>query len=221
MKKQKSEHLLALVKAGLSAVPIVGGPIASLIGDYVPTATQRSIDRMIAYLTETLNALGERVDADCVDKDEFTDHFKSAYLSTVRTTRDEKIRMASAVIANALLKPGDPDKFPYSELDHLSRAVDELSIGAVEVLGAVYDLAIPAGAPRDPRRSYRIDFRQIRAGVSYEPFFLLGLIEELRAKNLIHQWSLPTAREPEYDNYPFELTPLGIRFVERLLRWRP
>ena len=43
--KPKTEHALALIKAGISTVPIVGGAIGSLIGDYVPTATQKSIDQ--------------------------------------------------------------------------------------------------------------------------------------------------------------------------------
>ncbi|MCK4639886.1 MAG: hypothetical protein KAU06_00985 [Candidatus Marinimicrobia bacterium] len=219
MKKQKSEHALAIIKAGISAVPVVGGPIASLIGDYVPTATQQSIEGMIAYLVEYLERLRDRIDTVVISKDEFTDHFKSAYLCVVRTTRGEKIRAASAVIANALLKPGDPDKFSYSELDHLARAVDELSVGVIHVLGVVYDRALPAADQRQPEKSYRIDFHQIRVDLSYEPSLLLGLLEELRAKNLVHQWALPSVREPEYGNYPFELTPLGVRFVERLLRW--
>lgn len=32
--KKRFEHFLAITKAGISAIPVVGGPIASLIGDY-------------------------------------------------------------------------------------------------------------------------------------------------------------------------------------------
>ena len=51
-KKTKSDHALAVVKAGISAVPFVGGSIASLIGDYVPSATQRSIEIAIEILKQ-------------------------------------------------------------------------------------------------------------------------------------------------------------------------
>jgi hypothetical protein len=45
MKKTAGDHALAVIKAGLNAVPVVGGSIASLIGDYIPTATQKTIER--------------------------------------------------------------------------------------------------------------------------------------------------------------------------------
>ena len=36
------DHALAAAKAALNFVPVVGGSIASLISDYVPTAQQRA-----------------------------------------------------------------------------------------------------------------------------------------------------------------------------------
>jgi hypothetical protein len=40
--KSKTDHVLAVFKAGLNAVPVVvGGSVASLIGDYEPTSTQK------------------------------------------------------------------------------------------------------------------------------------------------------------------------------------
>jgi hypothetical protein len=34
------DHALTLKKAGPNLIPVVGGALASLIGDYVPTSTQ-------------------------------------------------------------------------------------------------------------------------------------------------------------------------------------
>jgi len=53
-KKTKSDHALAIIKAGLSTVPYIGGAIASLIEDYVPSATQRSIETAIEILKQKL-----------------------------------------------------------------------------------------------------------------------------------------------------------------------
>ena len=92
MKKNKSDHTLALVKAGLSAVPVVGGSIASLVGDYIPTATQKSTDRALELLQNRLEELAERIDVKAVNRDDFAELFKSCYLTIVRSHRDEKLR---------------------------------------------------------------------------------------------------------------------------------
>ena len=57
MGKEASDHALAAIKASISLVPYVGGAIASLIGDYVPSATQRSLNAAIAELKSRLEEL--------------------------------------------------------------------------------------------------------------------------------------------------------------------
>jgi len=90
--KEPRDHILAVCKAGISAVPVVGGPIASLIGDYIPTATQKIVRESIDMLGKRLEELGDRVDAEYVNKDEFAELFKSCYLILIRTHQEEKRR---------------------------------------------------------------------------------------------------------------------------------
>lgn len=123
-------------------MPVVGGSIASLIGDYVPLSTQRSIEKTTELLKQKLTALEGRIDTEAVNKDEFSDLFKSCYLVVVRTTQEEKLRAASGILANLFLKPGDPEKLSYSELDHFVRCLDGLSIGAIVTLGTVNSLVV-------------------------------------------------------------------------------
>ena len=115
MAKTKGEHALAMVKAGISAVPIVGGSIASLISDYVPTATQSTVDEAIEMLSGRLERLGDRIDAESLDKDEFSELFKSSYYTIVRTHQDDKLRAATHIITNALLRDGDVEKLPFAK----------------------------------------------------------------------------------------------------------
>src|SRR5580704_15764288 len=114
-----SDHTLAVVKEAVNLVPVVGGAIASLISDYVPSATRRSIDHGMVLLGERLKIVEDRIDPDAINKDEFAELFKSCYLVFIRTHQEEKLRAAAAIIANLVLKPGDPEKVPYEELDHL------------------------------------------------------------------------------------------------------
>ena len=206
-----SDHALAVIKAALNLVPAVGGALASLIGDYVPSATQRSITHAVELLGDQLTALEGRIDPEAVNKDEFAELFKSCYLIIVRTHQEEKLRAAAAILANLLLKPGDPAKASYEELDHLVRCLDALSIGAITFLGAVRHVT------RSSRSNNRVDFSNISSRFpQMDAPLLMSLAKELDALNLIHITE-PTIQVPEYGNYGIQLTPIGARFVERFI----
>ena len=207
------DHALAVVKAGLSFIPYVGGALASLVGDYIPTSTQRAVDRAIVLLGEKLDALGARIDVESVDKEDFSELFKSCYLVIVRTNREEKLRAAIAILANILLRPGDPSKSSYEELDHLIRCIDTLSIGAISVLGAARRIAAAEG--QGENRSFQ--FVQL-CGVfpAIDASLLMSFVSELRALNLLRVQE-GVIRTPDYSEVLIELTPIGQRLVERFI----
>lgn len=222
MKKSVSDHALAIVKAGISVVPICGGPLASLIGDYVPTATQRSIERAMELLGERLASLGDRLDIESVKKDEFSELFKSCYLSIVRTHQEEKLRAATSLIANMLLKNGDPDKLSYRELDHYARCVDSLSIGAIDVLAKTYSMLdrkrSQTGRPNvrwDQLIQERFSVQILSRQTGFSPDLVMGLLSELNALYLVHLLDRPGERTPDFG---VQLTDLGVKFVVHLLQ---
>jgi len=217
-KKTKPDHALAIIKAGVSAVPYIGGAIASLIGDYVPSATQRSIETAIEILKQKLEQISDRINPDTVNKDEFAELFKSCYLSIVRTQQRQKLNAAANLLANILLRDGDPEKLPYTELDHFARCLETLSIGAIEVLGHTVNLARKSKPEQYRVDPFRFDFEQLQDRMpKTDAFLLMGLVGELNSANLIHLAGAPTIATPAYANYPIQLTPLGVRFCERLL----
>ena len=213
-----SDHALIAIKAALNAVPYVGGAVASLIGDYVPLSTQRSIDRTTKLLQERLTKLEGRLDAESVNKDEFSDLFKSCYLVVVRTTQEEKLRAAAAILANLLLKPGDSEKASYTELDHFVRCLDALSVGAIAALGAARGIVQNANVRPDHHGDQSFSFEQLqRQFPQMEPALLMGLVGELNAFNLLRAEGRPSIPTSQYGNYPLSLTPLGSRLVQRFL----
>ncbi len=218
MAKTKSDHALAVVKAAVSAIPGVGGSLASLIGDYIPSSTERSIERTLEMLQERLERLEERVDTEGLNKDEFSELFKSCYLIIVRTHQESKLRAAANLITNILLKPGDPVKLSYTVLDHFVRCLDALSIGAIETLGKALSIAERDRDKNSLKESIRINFEDLqRDSPETEPALLMGLVGELNSFNLVHLSGAPSVRTPDYANYPIEFTPLGGQFVKYIL----
>jgi hypothetical protein len=217
MQKTASDHTLAIIKAGLSAVPVVGGVVASLIGDYIPTATQRSVEIAIDELGQRISYLENRLDPDAVDRDQFSELFKSCYLIIIRTHQSSKRRGAVALITNIMLRAGDPDKLTYTELDHYVHCLDVLSVGAIEILGQAVAITRAANFSRLGTESFGFSVRDLRGRVPrIEKSLLMGLVGELNALNLVHI-GVPTTRIEQYGNYPLELTPLGGKFAVRLL----
>ena len=218
MEKTRGEHALAILKAGINAVPLVGGAIASLIGDYIPTATQQTIEKTLKDVSERVEALGNRIDPSAVNKDEFAELFKTTYLVIMRTHNEAKLKGAANLIVNILLRPGDAEKLSYTELDHYARCLDQLSAGAIQVLAHAVALAEHNEPGHLTERSVRINFDdlQARAG-AVSSSLLMGLVGELDSCNLIHRAGVPSIRTPDYANYALEVTPLGARFARRLL----
>ena len=216
MGKIAKDHIMSLVKAGISGVPIIGGSIASLISDYVPTHTQNAIERTLVLLGERLGQLEGRIDADAVQKDEFAELFKSCYLIVVRTHRESKLRASSNLIVNILLRKGDPEKLSYTELDHYVHCMENLSSGAIEVLAVVYH--IPTRTGGNSIEQIRHNFSDIQLQLTnVEPSLLMGLIRELDAANLLHLPGAPGIPTKDYGNYPIQLTRVGAKFVQYIL----
>lgn len=209
------DHALAVIKAAINLVPF-GGALASLIGDYMPTYRERTTEKSLMFLNDQLRLLEGRIDIEAVNKDEFSELFNSCYLIIARTHHEEKLRAAAALLANLLLRPGDPAKVPYEELDHLVRCLDALSIGAIAVLGATRQLT--TSHPSSQTMRIRIEFSQLRQQKfpQMEASLLMSLVSELNALNLLIL-DIPPIKISEYGNYALELSPIGKRFVEQFI----
>ncbi len=211
----KRDHILAVIKAGLNAVPVLGGSIASLIGDYIPSSTQNQLEQATHLLAARLTELESRIDVSAADKEQFAELFKSAYLILIRSHHLERNRAAIELIANCLLAPNDIDKVPYDELDHFARCLDNLSIGAIRILVACVNIA----AQKDPSMTAQ-GYRQFNVaeldGLAPD-HLVMGLVSELNSLHLVHILGTPPIRIQGYANYPLELTMLGSRFVKYVL----
>lgn len=217
--KKPGDHALIVFKAAVSAVPYVGSSIAGLINDYIPSATERAFEEASGYFKARLDQLEERIDPEAVNRDDFSEMFKTCMVTVARTHRSEKLRAASALLSNVLLKDGDAEKLSFTELDHFARCLETLSIGALRVLGEA--IAIVGRTKRDPIRSQiaALQFVQLKTRISdWAPDLVLGLVAELNAAHLLNVNSQqPQVFAPGMGNFRIEVTPLGFDFSFRIL----
>jgi hypothetical protein len=213
--KKASDHILSLVKAGLNLDPYgVGGMLSSLIGDYLPSSTERSVKELARHLVEEIKRIDSRIDSGEIDQDEFTELFKSAYLVAVRTHRQEKIHGAAHLLANLLLKKGDPEKLSYTELDHFVRAIDALSHGALHVHGVLVRFALSEESRGQAKPFFHMTLGHLGSVVGGEDLSLLSsLLRELAS------WGFTEVRVPQVNSddltmHTVVLTDMGKRFAK-------
>lgn len=204
--------VLAILKSEIKALPEFGGPIARLI-DEVRPGTQRSVERTMLLLEQRLSSFGNRADPAQVNNEEFAELFKSCCFVVMRTHREEKLRAAANILANLMLRTGDPEKSSYEELDHLVRCLDALSTGAISVLGAVR--LFVHGAPAGIRGN--IHLPQLRNALpSIDPSLFMSLVSELRGLNLVRVQE-GGIRLVDDSQVLIELTQIGERFARRFI----
>jgi hypothetical protein len=209
------DHALAIIKAGLNLDPFgVGGAISSLIGDYVPTSRQRSLEEAVRNFSEKVADIANRIKPDAINKEEFAELYGQFEALAQKTNREEKLRAAANILANSLLPAGDQHRSPFDELDHLMHCVDALSSGAIAVLGA----AIQVLAQRQGRSgNLRFQFAELRQKLpDGDPNVIFGCAIELRSLNLL-QISEALVGGPNPENHGYEVTPVGLRLAQRFI----
>jgi hypothetical protein len=165
-------------------------------------------------MTAKIADIEGRIKIDAISKDEFAELYNKFRAAAARTNREEKLRTAANIVANALLPANDPQRSPFDELDHLMHCVDTLSSGAIAVLGA----SIQARTPRHASRGDTpFNFSALRQKLpDHDPDLLFSLASELRGLNLLHITE-GVIQSSNYEAYQFRVTPMGSRFAERFI----
>ena len=213
MSQSKRDHALAAFKAAVNLVPLVGGSVASLIDDYVPTSKQKAIDQGWQLFSARIESLETRINSESANKEDFAELFQRFEDVISRTNRREKLEAAANILTNVLLKPNDPAKSPFEELDHLMHCVDKLSSGAITILGAVRTLP-PQG--QLGIHSFSAVWRQLP---QIEQSLLMSLLMELHSLNLVRVTE-GAVGTPDWQHVSVQLTLVGQRFAERFIEGR-
>jgi hypothetical protein len=117
------DNSLAVSLAGLNAVPVIGGAIATMISELVPRRKQERIVNFVKALREDLEADRARVDREFVRTDDF-DRMVEDVLDRVQTVRNEdKLGYWAALLAG-LSGSGRPES---TERDRMINTLDRLA----------------------------------------------------------------------------------------------
>lgn len=103
-KREFKDHAKNVVAAAISGIPVIGGPLSSLLSEYLPEWKEKRVLKFIYDLAEEFNRLEDRVDLDYINKEEFAYLFESVFLRVLREYRTEKLEDFKSLLVNSCVR---------------------------------------------------------------------------------------------------------------------
>jgi len=97
-----SDHIVNVVKAAISVIPIIGGPISSLVNDYIPNKKLKRLLDFTKQLSENIERFKDEIDEEFVKTDEFAYLFEQTYKLVLENYQKEKLDSLLALLINSL-----------------------------------------------------------------------------------------------------------------------
>lgn len=203
--KEKSD-ILEVLKNEADKLPILGGTGGHLF-EYASEATKESLEQFKDEVLRRVRTLEKTGDTH-INRDEFTELFKSAHLVALRSIQSERRQAAVEILANLFLKPGDDSKLSYNELEHFMRALESLSLAAISAFSRLFRITGGSG-----RHAPSID--TLKDQLSLDPHLLMGLMRELESWGFV-DLSTPQVKTQNYGNSSATLSELGSKFFKAI-----
>ena len=92
-----TEHILNILKAGLSAAPF-SGAIASLMTDYIPSSKTRRLEEFAEQIAEDLLRLQASVNTEYLKTDNFAFIFEQSFRAVAEYPQKEKLEAFRGIL---------------------------------------------------------------------------------------------------------------------------
>lgn len=211
---QGKDLVHTIAKASISAVPVVGGPIAEFFGVFVPSSLSNRRDEWARKLTDAVNALLEKgavsVD-DLRDNPNFVDAVIEATIQATKTSSDAKRERLAAAVAAAARCDVEPDR------QHVFlRLIDEFTESHIRLLRAyaVGRFGTAVGSEPGQENRFLALVGEALPELAGDRSFILHLCADLANRSLI---AVPPGGPRSLGGINFnnmQVTPSGTAFLK-------
>ena len=101
--KTKLDHTLSVVKAAVNAIPYAGGPLGSLLSDYLPNSVEKRKTEFLEKLGRDLEAVQDRIQNDVVSREYFISTFMQSFRRALENHQEEKVSAFRAIVVNTAI----------------------------------------------------------------------------------------------------------------------
>jgi hypothetical protein len=133
--KNPNQACETAIKALTSAVPILGGPISTIIGDIQSMRKEKRFLELINGLQEDLHGFPDRVNAEFVSKEDFLDIFEQTARKIVMTRQGAKRTAFRHILSNAILS----SDVSYDEVEEFLSLVERFREEHIFLLSILRD----------------------------------------------------------------------------------
>ncbi len=109
----KKDHVVNIVKATLSAIPIVGGPLASLMGDYIPKKKEERLVNFINEIAVKLEEYSNEINKEYIKTDEFSHILEGCLKGVLNNYQQQKILCFKGILINSLRRGIEQERKEY------------------------------------------------------------------------------------------------------------
>jgi len=142
-----AEHILNILKAGLSAAPFAGA-IASLMTDYIPTAKAKRLEEFAEQVAKDLYDLQDSVNSDYLQTDGFAFMFEKCFKAVAEHPQKEKLEAFRGILVNsAISKDYNEEEKEY--FLNLALNLSTLHIRILKFMAMPEKYLKEAGIPKD------------------------------------------------------------------------
>jgi len=131
----KSDVAVGLVKAAINTIPVLGGPLGSLMSDFIPSELDKRRDTLLLELESEFKRLDDKIATETISKPYFISLFLQSFKSAMASEEKAKIDCYKAIIINSAIKQ-DPN---IDEMKIMLRITDNLTPLHIKLLKIFID----------------------------------------------------------------------------------
>jgi len=191
------DHAINAIMAAVSAIRIIGGPLASLINSYIPRQKEKRLLNFIGSLSSEVDKIKDKIRIDLIDKDEFAYIFEKTFKGVLENYQEEKIECYKAILINSLI---DKDSLSGEEKEVYLNILNNLTERHIRILAII-------------KKCHRGDlFEKItEINTRYKKEDILYIMDDLRSKGLVPEKSM--AYSPDLTANFNQLSKMGEMFI--------
>ena len=206
------------VKALISAVPIFGGPISTILGDIQSIRKEKRFIEFINGIQEDIRNLSGHVNAEFISKEDFLDIFEQTARKIVMTRQEAKRTAFRHILSNAILS----SDVSYDEFEEFLSLVERFREEHIFLLSILrdpvkYDEETGNRVGKGGRTTTSISqiMRQLLPGWNKDLILEVTTVLENNERLIQHIRSRynMTLTDQGINHLVNSLTPKGMRFV--------
>jgi len=101
-KQTARDHVVNVIKATVSGIPVVGGPVASLMSDYIPNSRVERLEQFAKDLADDMTRVHDKLNVDYVRTDEYAFLVTRVFEDVARDYQEDKLRAYRNILVNGL-----------------------------------------------------------------------------------------------------------------------